>query len=167
MASKKIFFDIITIIITIMVIAILICKLIGFTPYVVLGSSMEPAYKKGSLIYVKPVKPTEIKVDDTITYVANKNLDIATHRVIEIDTENMKFYTKGDKNETVDVEPVHFSNVIGIPIIVIPYLGYLIEYSFKVPGLYVTILVFVSIIVMLLIPSKKQKSENKGKSCEN
>ena len=103
-------------------------RLVGLQPYTVLSGSMEPTYHTGSLIYVKDVKPEEIEVGQAITFVLNKDLVVATHRVIEIDEENQRFYTKGDSNESADGAPVHFSNLIGAPVFSIPYLGYVSNY---------------------------------------
>ncbi len=61
-------------------------RIVGLTPYAVLSGSMEPAYHVGSLIYVKPIAPSEITVGMPITFVVNEDLLLATHRVIDIET---------------------------------------------------------------------------------
>ncbi len=59
-------------------------RLIGLTPYTVLSGSMEPAYHVGSLIYVKEIQPQDITIGTPITFVVNKDLVVATHRVVDI-----------------------------------------------------------------------------------
>ena len=78
---------------TLMIIALLILtfllvgvRIIGLTPYAVLSGSMEPAYHVGSLIYVKKIAPEDITVGTPITFVVNKDLLVATHRVIEVES---------------------------------------------------------------------------------
>ena len=39
-------------------------RVIGFTPYTVLSGSMEPTYHVGSIVYVKKVDPTTLRVGD-------------------------------------------------------------------------------------------------------
>ena len=41
-------------------------RLFGYTPYTVLSGSMEPTFHVGSLVYVKEVATTELKVGDLI-----------------------------------------------------------------------------------------------------
>lgn len=137
-------------------------RIFGLTPYTVLSGSMEPAYHVGSLIYVKKVPTDEIKVGDPITFVLNEDLVVATHRVIEIDSENEFFYTKGDNNESPDASPVSFKNVLGVPQFTIPYLGYLSNYLTKpigwiTCGAGIVILLLISFIPDIVGDDKKRK----------
>ena len=72
-------------------------RFIGFHPYVVLSGSMEPAYKTGSIIYVKDASE-ELQKGDVITYQLNDNT-VATHRIVEVIEESgeIAYRTKGDK----------------------------------------------------------------------
>ncbi len=127
-------------------------RLIGLHPYTVLSGSMEPTYHTGSLIYVKEAKPEEIEVGQAITFVLNEDLVVATHRVIEIDEENQRFYTKGDANQSADGAPVHFKNLIGIPLFSIPFLGYVSSYIQSPPGLYVALAAGAVLLLLLFLP---------------
>lgn len=144
-------------------------RIFGLRPFTVLSGSMEPTYHVGSLIYVKEVDPSEVQVGDPITFVLNEDLVVATHRVVEIDTENQYFYTKGDANEAIDGNPVHFNNLIGVPIFTIPGLGYIANYIQNPPGMYVVI-ALVAILILFVILSffvdddgDKQKKDRKRK----
>lgn len=127
-------------------------RLLGFQIFHVVSGSMEPTYSVGDLIYVKQVPISDIQVGTPITYVLNEDLVVATHRVIVIDEENQRFYTKGDVNDTADKEPVHFNNVIGVPQFRIPLLGYVSNYIQTEPGIYVTVGVGVVLIMVVFLP---------------
>ncbi|NCC86532.1 MAG: signal peptidase I [Clostridia bacterium] len=136
-------------------------RLIGLTPLCVLSGSMEPTYKTGSIIYVKSVDATSIKVKDPITFYMNNSKTVATHRVVRIDSQNQSFYTKGDANNIEDPMPVAFSSLIGKPIFTIPYLGYLSAFITTPPGSYISI-AFGGVIVLFSIlsgSSEKRKKE--------
>jgi signal peptidase len=154
---------------TILVVAIVLCavflmgsRLLGFKCYTVISGSMKPDYNVGDLIYVKDVDVNTIKVGDPITFILNEDLVVATHRVVRIDTENQRFYTKGDANEIEDSEPVHFKNVIGVPTFSIPKLGYVSEFVQNPPGSYVTIGIGIFLILIVFVPDMigKKKEDN-------
>ncbi len=154
---------------TVLVIIIVFCavflvgsRLLGYECYTVISGSMEPEYMVGDLLYVKDVDVNTIKVGEPITFILNEDLVVATHRVVRIDTENKRFYTKGDANEIEDSEPVHFNNVIGVPEFSIPKLGYVADFVQHPPGIYITIGVGVLLILAVFIPDligKKKKDE--------
>ena len=138
-------------------------RLLGYQCYTVISGSMEPEYSVGDLLYVKKVNVNNIKVDDPITFILNEDLVVATHRVVRIDAENQRFYTKGDANEIEDSEPVHFNNVIGVPQFSIPKLGYVSDFIQNPPGMYITIGVGIVLILLVFVPDmigKKKEKEN-------
>ena len=139
-------------------------RLLGFQCYTVISGSMEPEYSVGDLLYVKEVNPNNIKVGDPVTFILNEDLVVATHRVVEIDAKNQRFYTKGDANEIADSEPVHFNNVIGVPEFSIPKLGYVSNFVQNPPGMYITIGVGIVLILLVFLPDmfgkKKENEEN-------
>lgn len=137
-------------------------RVVGLQVFNVSSGSMTPEYLEHDLIYVKIVKPESIKVNDVITFVMNEELTVATHRVVRIDSENRKFYTKGDANKTEDTSPVRFENLIGTPVFRIPMLGLVSEYIQKPPGMYVAIGGGVILIAAVFLPDlfkKKEKEE--------
>ena len=145
-------------------------RLLGYEVYNVISGSMEPTYSKGDLIYVKAVNPKEIRVGDPITFVANENLVIATHRVVRVDAQNRCFYTKGDANETEDQRPVRFENVKGVPQFSIPLLGYVSDYISHPPGLYVAMGLVIVMAGIAFLPDlftkKKTVPEDKKQANE-
>lgn len=152
---------------TVLVVLIVLCavflmgsRLIGFQCYTVLSGSMEPAYSVGDLLYVKKVNPSSVKVGDPITFILNEDLVVATHRVVRIDAENQRFYTKGDANEIADSEPVHFNNLIGVPQFSLPMLGYVSDFVQNPPGTYITIGVGILLILIVFIPDIIRKKSD-------
>ena len=156
---------------TILVVLIVLCavflmgsRIMGYRVFNVISGSMEPEFSVGDLIYVKEVDIDTIEVGDPITFILNEDLVVATHRVVEIDAENKHFYTKGDANEIADTNPVHFNNVIGVPVFGIPLLGYVSYYIQNPPGMYVTVGVGIALILLVFVPDmigrkKKEKGE--------
>lgn len=128
--------------------------------FTVISGSMEPEYSVGDLIYVKDIDTSEIEVGMPITFVLNEDLVVATHRVVEVDTANQHFYTKGDANDTVDSAPVHFNNVIGVPEFSIPYLGYVSDFIQNPPGMYITIAIVVVLALGAFLPDMIRKKKD-------
>jgi len=142
-------------------------RLVGLRVFNVISGSMEPTYSVGDLIYVKEVDPDSVKVGDPITFVLNEDLAVATHRVVAVDGENRQFTTKGDANENEDAAPVHFNNLIGVPVFAIPLLGYVSAYIQSPPGMYVAIGFGVILLVVVFLPDllgKKAKKEEEEES---
>ena len=120
-------------------------RIFGVQVYGVLTGSMEPSYPTGSLIYVKRVDASDLRVNDVITFSISPNV-IATHRIVEIvpDESNpaiLRYRTKGDANKDVDASLVSANNIIGKAMFAIPKLGYLASFIQQPPGIYVAILV--------------------------
>lgn len=137
-------------------------RLIGLTPFSVLSGSMEPTYHTGSLIYVKKVDASNIKVGDAITFLLNEDLVVATHRVIRIEEDGRYFYTKGDANDTEDVNPVYFENIIGKPVFTIPYMGYVSNFVSTKQGKVISATIVIAMMIISFIPDivkKLEKSE--------
>lgn len=138
-------------------------RLVGLQVFHVISPSMEPTYSAGDLLYVKTVDPDSVKIGDPITFVLNEDLVVATHRVTAIDGEKREFTTKGDANATEDAAPVHFNNLIGVPVFSIPLLGYVSAYIQSPPGMYVAIGFGVALLAMVFLPDlliKKPKKED-------
>ena len=160
-------------VVVLLAIALVGIRVIGFTPYTVLSGSMEPTYHVGSVVYVKKVDPTTLKVGDPITFYLTGNV-IATHRIIEVHgegTPNLGFRTQGDANETVDgITPA--SAVIGKATFSIPYLGYLSNFLQQPKGLITVVgtgaaVLVVSYIIDALFPAKKETEPEAGEENTN
>lgn len=149
---------------TLAVVVVAICavvlvglRLAGFRTFTVMSGSMEPNYPVGSMLYVSPVDYHTLKVGDVISYVANDDKVVVTHRIAEIvvdenDANVWRFRTKGDANESPDANLVHYKNVIGTPTIVLPYIGYVARNIQQPPGIYITLVVGTLLLAWTFLP---------------
>ncbi len=153
----NVFSTVIVVLVVIMAVFLMGSRLVGFKVFTVISGSMEPKYSVGDLIYVQKVEPEQIKVGDPITFVVNEDLVVATHQVIKIDAENKHFYTQGLANDTPDASPVHFNNLIGRPLFSIPYLGYVSDWIQNPPGLQITVVLGILLVLALFLPDVKKK----------
>jgi signal peptidase len=148
-------------------------RLIGIVPYTVLSGSMEPAYHVGSLIYVKNVDPTTLKVGDPVTY-RMPDGTVVTHRIIEVLEDPIagkSYRTQGDANDIPDGSPVKPGSVIGKPVFTIPYMGYVSWFVQNPPGTYVVLsgalaLLILTMLTDVLFPPKKAEEEQKEEEKE-
>lgn len=143
-------------------------RLFGFELFTIMSGSMEPTYKTGSLIYVRPTNVETLKEGDVITYMLDKNT-VVTHRIVEVFEETdasgavvRRFRTKGDANAAADAKLVHENNVIGRLAFSLPLLGFLAFYIQRPPGLYLAIVIGTVLLMSVFLPSvevKKRKEE--------
>ena len=98
-------------------------KFFGFSSYVVVSGSMEPAIPVNSLIYVKSCDPLELEEGDVILFHDSKDGTPVTHRVVENDLDTQQILTKGDANNGIDLRPVLYANVVGRVVAHIPGIG--------------------------------------------
>lgn len=138
-------------------------RIFGYVPYTVLSDSMSPQFSAGDLIYIKSAEFKEIQTGDIITYKADGTDVIITHRVVEIDTENKSFITKGDANENND-KAVNYNNVLGTVEFSIPKLGYVSNFISNPPGIIVVIIIILSIILLMILPEIFMKGKCDKKS---
>jgi len=97
---------------------------------------MEPKIPKGSVVINQWVDQKNLKVDDIITYqhFSDGKIIYITHRIVNIDKINplWRFETKGDANPVSDFDLVTQANTEGKVVLMIPLIGYLIDF-FKTP----------------------------------
>ena len=109
---------------TVTVAFMVVPRLMGWQPVVVLSGSMEPTIPMGGMAFLAPVHPEQIKAGDVISYrLGNARV---THRVVEVgkDAEGaLAFRTKGDANDDADAGMVPASQVQGREVWVVPYAG--------------------------------------------
>lgn len=169
---KKCWSVISAVILTVLVVLLILfggVRIFGYTPYMVTSGSMEPEYPVGSLIYVKETPQQEIKAGDVITFYLNDGQTVATHQVYDTDREQELFYTQGINNRDSkgnilhDAEPVKYSSVIGCPVTVIPYLGYVNRFCTTAPGIY--ILGGAAIVILLLSFFIDSRSGEEKETC--
>lgn len=113
-----------------LLILVLVCipltvpRFFGVCIYSVISGSMEPAIPTGSLLYITEAQPEEIEEEEVIAFYGVKDAaSIITHRVIENRVVMGEFITKGDANQTQDMNPVPYDNFIGKVACTIPKAG--------------------------------------------
>lgn len=98
---------------------------LGYKACIITSSSMEPSICYGDLILIKKCKENELNTGDVITF--RQNQEVITHRILKIEKDlqdNKNTYiTKGDNNNTEDIEKVEFSKIEGKNVLTIPHLG--------------------------------------------
>lgn len=137
-------------------------KIFGLYPLIVKSNSMYPTFKKGDLIFSKPVKEGEITVGDIISFenIYTKDRQIVTHRIenIYFDKGIRKFTTKGDSNSFIDTYDLDGNYILG-------------KYTYKIPGLggfielirqpITLILIFISVILAYVLVYMYRRLKNK------
>ena len=130
----------------------------GWKPFIILSGSMESEIMPGDIAIVQEIDVDKLKVGDVIAF---KSEDIViTHRISEIKKENgiIKYITKGDNNNTDDMDAVLQKQVEGIYKFRIPKLGNLAIFIQTPIGM----LVGLSIpLILLIILHKKESIDNK------
>lgn len=145
-------------------------RLAGFRTFTVMSGSMSPEYPVGALIYVKPVDYYTLKEGDVISFVSGDDKTVVTHRIVGIevdkkDSDVWRFRTQGDANEFPDANLVHYKNVLGTPIITIPFLGYFAHNVQQPPGIYIALVVGTLLLAWTFLPGtleERRKTASKS-----
>jgi signal peptidase len=156
---------ILLVLIVLLCIPIAIPNYIGYQVYTVISGSMEPAIPVGSLVYVRQEEPETIVQGDVIAfYGAGADGGITTHRVMENHLVEGEFVTKGDANDTNDINPIPYGNLIGKVIYSIPYLGTAAQLLVENTGKLIAAGVILFAVLMHLIASLIDRMNEKRKS---
>ncbi len=122
-----------------------------YNMYFVRSGSMAPAINVGDLVITGPqggpLTPS-IEPGTIVTYEIDKGE--VTHRVLSI-TADKKLITKGDNSEDPDPAPVALSQVRGIYIFKVPYLGYATSFIRTKTGWYMAIILPAMVLIGFII----------------
>lgn len=112
----------------ILAVAVLVPRITGATPYVLLTGSMRPQMPPGTLVVVRPVHADRIGVGAVVTYqLRSGDPTVVTHRVVSVGVDGKgqhRFVTQGDANNVADAKPVMPVQIRGQRWYYVPYLGY-------------------------------------------
>jgi signal peptidase len=118
----------------VLVLAVLLLVFTAFNPMKnyrflrVMSGSMEPTIKTGAVVLIQKVAPESLRENDIITFgsAEDPNLSI-THRLVKIEEKEGEtvFKTRGDANNSEDINEVSPADVQGKVIFSLPLLGYL------------------------------------------
>ena len=121
----------------------------GYNLYLVRSESMKPSIEMGDLIITGPLDgPINggVKPGTVVTYEYKK--DLITHRVESIDGKTL--VTKGDAVEDPDPWTVVMSDVRGVYLFKIPYVGFATNFTQTKLGWFLTIIVPGMLLVLWL-----------------
>ena len=121
----------------------------GYNLYLVRSESMKPAINMGDLIITGPLNGLingEVKPGTIVTYEYNK--DLITHRVESIDGETL--VTKGDDVEDPDSWSVTMSDIRGVYLFKVPYVGFVTHFVRTKLGWFLTIIIPAALLVCWL-----------------
>lgn len=113
--------------------------------YVVQSGSMEPSIMTGDLIIIQ--KQTTYAKNDVITF-KDVNQRTVTHRIMEISkSQPVTVTTKGDANQTIDIDTITQEQIIGKVVQVLPKFGYVVRFIKSPWGFILTIITPAILIV--------------------
>ena len=118
----------------------------GYNLYLVRSESMKPAIHMGDLIITGPMNGLingEVKPGTIVTYETSKEL--ITHRVQAVDGEAL--VTKGDAAEDADPWPVTMSDVRGVYLFKVPFVGFLTGFIQTKIGWFLSIIIPAALLV--------------------
>ncbi len=128
----------------------ILLTLFGLRPFILESSSMEPLYKRGSLIWCDTrVKPDNLSIGDAVIYRATKEM-IVLHRVVG---DNL---LQGDANSKPQEVKLNDVNLIGREVFTIPGLGYVASVLLSFP-VWILAVVF---LVLACVPSRLSNKKN-------
>ena len=124
--------------------------------------------RSGSLIYVRDVDYRSLSVGDVITYMVSQE-EVQTHRIAgvvaeEENPEEIRFRTRRDSGEE-DATLVYYRNVLGVPVMAIPVLGYAADFFATTAGLCSAVAAGIVWLLLVLMPllSHKKKPATGGR----
>lgn len=117
----------------------------------VLTGSMEPTIPTGSIVFIYP--RAEYGEGDVVTFKRmESSLEIpVTHRIIAVaegDRGDRAFKTKGDANESEDMDSVSQNEIYGKVIFHLPYIGYLLDAA-KTPWGFAALIIVPALLVIM------------------
>ncbi len=144
--SKYYYAYVICYLIMALIVTIISLSFFGFIPtFTAKSNSMSPLINTGSVVML--TKRSEYKPGDIISYYTQDQgkEEIVTHRIIRMGGN--VYVTKGDANQAIDREVVRPRLVIGKVMLIIPYLGYLINFAKGPIGLWLIMIIPGALII--------------------
>lgn len=135
----------------------------GSRYYIINNGSMAPTLNVGDIIYVKKVEFEEVKVDDIATFSSQFDSNMTfTHRIVDILEDELLFVTKGDANNSVDPSAAHYSQMVGVMQLQIPWVGNIPIFLKSITGIVVLLTLGVAYVIFdLVVHSSILKLEEK------
>ena len=129
--------------------------------YMVRSESMKPVINMGDMVITGPVGGTLtgwVRPGSIITY--QRGEELVTHRVLSVDGDTL--LTKGDAVADPDPRSVTMSQVRGIYLFRIPYMGYVANFIRTKLGWFLVIVAPATALVALLIRQMRKELRKKA-----
>ena len=123
-------------------VAMIVLPKFNYGLIIIRSGSMEPTIKTGSIVFTK--SENHYKKGDIITF-NSENHSLVTHRIVE--SNNDKYTTKGDNNNTTDDFVVPRRAVKGKMLFTVPYVGYLLSFLHSRLGIILLIVIVAGYII--------------------
>jgi len=139
---------------------------VHFSPHydicLVRSESMKPTINMGDMVITGPINGPlggEVRPGSIVTYQLGEEL--VTHRVLSFDGDTL--VTKGDAVEDPDARSVNLSDVRGVYLFKIPYIGYVSNFVGTKVGWFLVIIIPATALVALIIKDifKELRSDSK------
>jgi len=118
--------------VTVVVAFLVLPPLAGRHNFAILSGSMTPTLDIGDLVIEQPVRPTQIRVGDIVTFRDPDNPKrLLTHRVVRyhVSPAQVDVVTRGDANHTVERWSIPTSGTVGVVEFRVPKAGYLLMHG--------------------------------------
>lgn len=149
MMGAKVVTHIAAMTLVVVLVTLALSQFMGVRFFSVLSGSMEPELSTGSLVVTAPESLVgAIEKGDVVSYVADENLTVVTHRVVAYDSLQGTYTTQGDANGSED-PPVLKANIVGKVVFSVPFVGYPLSYLSTMTGK--IIVVTAALVLVLLI----------------
>ena len=131
---------------------------LGIKTYVIVSGSMIPELNIGDIVVVKNVAEEELNIGDIISF--RQGQSVITHRISDKIEEDGKieYKTKGDNNNTEDLQTITYKTVEGKVIKTIPKIGIVII------ALQNKMIIIIIALIIFLYFWQSEKTKNKKES---
>ena len=142
--------------------------ILGYKMFIVLDENMDQETEYGDLVFTHNVDTNDLKLNDLIAFRNNTN-KVTIHRIINITEDNIgkQFEMQNSRNEVGDTKYVRDTQVEGIIIYRIPYIGIII-YSIQKPHVILTligIVLLIGLIAYYIAARLDKRDMEKAKNC--
>jgi signal peptidase I len=94
---------------------------LGWSPTLVTSGSMRPLVSPGDVVMIRPARPADLAVNTVVLY-DRPDTGRILHRIVELRRDGT-VQTQGDANAVPDSEFVHRSDVRGVAVLAVPWIG--------------------------------------------
>ncbi len=94
---------------------------LGWSPTLVTSGSMRPLVSPGDVVMIRPASPRDLAVNTVVLY-DRPDTGRILHRIVE-ERPDGTFQTQGDANRSPDSEYVRRSDIRGVAVLAVPWIG--------------------------------------------